>query len=98
MCDEVVVIGIMPYPQTQFEQLRRVYWTGGCAPTIQSARNAQDTKSWRCGMCNIPLNTEQSGVFHCPVHHYSMCTFNEILLGFKERCDRQAGILIVYEL
>jgi len=44
MCDEVVVIGIMPYPQTQFEQLRRVYWTGGCAPTIQSARNAQDTK------------------------------------------------------
>ena len=49
-------------------------------------------------MCNIPLNTEQSGAFHCPVHHYSMCTFNEILLGFKERCDRQAGILIVYEL
>ena len=44
MCDEVVVIGIMPYPQTQFEQLRRVYWTVGCAPTIQSARNAQDTK------------------------------------------------------
>ena len=23
MCDEVVVIGIMPYPQTQFEQMER---------------------------------------------------------------------------
>ena len=44
MCDEVVVLGIMPFPQTQFEQLRRVYWTGGVCPTIQSARNAQDTK------------------------------------------------------
>ena len=44
MCDDVVVIGIMPYQQTQFEQLRRVYWTGVCAQTIQSARNAQDTK------------------------------------------------------
>ena len=44
MCDEVVVLGIMPFPQTQFEQLRRVYLTGGVCPTIQSARNAQDTK------------------------------------------------------
>ena len=44
MCYDVVVIGIMPYPQTQFKQLLRVYWTVGCAPTIHSSRNAQDTK------------------------------------------------------
>ena len=44
MYDEVAVLGVMPFPPTQFEQLRRVYWTGGCGPTIQSARNAQDTK------------------------------------------------------
>ena len=49
-------------------------------------------------MCKIPLNTEPSGAFHCPVHHYSMCTYNEILPGFKERCDKQSGVLVVYEL
>ncbi len=49
-------------------------------------------------MCIIALNVEPCGAFHCPVHHYSMCTYNEILPGFKARWDRQGGVLIVYEL
>lgn len=49
-------------------------------------------------MCKIPLNTETCGAFHAPIRHYYMCTFNEILPGFKARCDRQCGVLIVYEL
>lgn len=40
---------------------------------------------------NIPLNTEPNGAFHCPMHHYYMTTYNEILAGFKARCDRQGG-------
>ena len=45
----------------------------------------------------IPLNTEtDTGAFHCPIHHYYMCTFNEILQWFKPRCDRAPGVLEIY--
>lgn len=43
-------------------------------------------------MCSIPLNAEPCGAFHCPVVcHYAATTFNEILPGFRERCNKAGG-------
>ena len=47
-------------------------------------------------MCIILLNTEPGGAFHCPLCHYYMTTFNEILDGFRERCNKAAGVLEVW--
>lgn len=49
-------------------------------------------------MCVVALNAEPCGAFHCPVCHYEATTFNEILPGFRERCNKAGGVLVIYEL
>lgn len=44
MYEEIVIIGVFPYPPTQFEQFRRVYGAGGICPTVQSIRGGAELK------------------------------------------------------
>ena len=49
-------------------------------------------------MRKIPINTEMSTTFHCPIiAHYYKVGFSDILPGLKSRCNREGGVLEIYQ-
>lgn len=44
-----------------------------------------------------PINTERNGkVLHCPLTVHPQGA-SDILPGFKERCNKEGAVLIIYE-
>lgn len=54
---------------------------------------------------NLPIHTEPISeefggeVLHCPICvHYAGERVSDILEGFKRRCNKSGGVLVIYEL